>query len=185
MQHCRRRTVQIPVLERGAGLVGDFGIHRDRAHETALGIVLDDCVAHAVDDFAGFRHETHGLLLQLPGAAQCRPKLLLDAPRGFIGDEVEGPAADHLLAHIAQPPLDSVIDIEVATVLVDRGRHHGRLAKQPLVVVVPAHRALYTEFRNPCHDISLFTEFRKLENNPKSLITMPLPGWHESCTNNS
>ena len=141
MQHRRGQAIQIAVLELSPRLVGHLGVHRDRAHEAALRVVLDDRIAHAVDDLAGFRHETQRLAFQLAGAAQCRAKLLLDAAGALLGNELERAAADHLVTRVAKPSFDRVVDVEVAAVLPDGRGHRRSLAKQPLVVVIPAHRA--------------------------------------------
>ncbi len=106
-----------------------------------FGIVLDYRIADAIDNLPGLGYKTQELAFQFPGAAQRRTKFFLDAPCAVGSDEFEGPPADHLLACIAEPALERIVDIEVPAVLVDGGRHRRRLAKQPLVIVISAHPA--------------------------------------------
>ena len=141
MQHGGCRAIEIAVLETCACLVAHLVVNGDRAQEFARGVVLDDRVGAAVDDFAGLRHETDRLVFEFARAPQRRPELFLDAASRLGRDADIGALPDELLARISQPFDERVVDVEVTAVFADGRRHRRRLAKQPFVVVDPDHAA--------------------------------------------
>jgi len=75
--------------------------------------------------------------------------------------------ANHVVAVIAQPFEQCVIDIEVGAILADRRRHGRQLAKQPLVVLQGSHARDY--IRN---SVIMVTNFRNLRNFVTSQFTI-------------
>ena len=55
------------------------------------------------------------------------------------GDKGFRPLAEHVVARVSEPREDGVIDVEIAAILTDGGRHHRGASKQPAIVFECGH----------------------------------------------
>ncbi len=145
MQHSRRRPIQRSILEIRFRLVGELGVDRNGPQELTFPVVLDECVREAIDNFAITGDQSDRLVFELAGAAQCRAQFLFDALGTLRRRKLLGSVPHHLVAGVAEAFEHRVVDVEENTLVGDRGRHHRRLAKQPLIVVLGDHRSIIYE----------------------------------------
>ena len=144
MQHRRRRSIQISILEVGASLIGNLCVHRHRTQELTLSIVFDKGTGGAVNHLAGGRNKADVFVFQLAASAQGRTQLFDDAFGRLLGYKLLGFAADHLVPFITEPGEHCIVDIKIGAILGNRGRHNRRLAEQPFIVFWSDHsRTIY------------------------------------------